>query len=209
MNYEPSTMNYLDIDRRKKAFIFELDNVLYPEKDYLYQVYYLFASFLEYTEFIDAKETTNFLINTYITLGKDAVFDSLKEKFNVNEKYRYNLNNLFNTVKLPLKLLVYKKMLNLLQEIVIDRKKLFIVTNGNPEQQLNKIKQTEWHGLEQYLTCYFAEEIIAKPEPDIIHLLIKDHNLQRRDLVMIENSETDRLCAEACGIDYINAEEIF
>jgi len=39
-------MNYKDIDKRKKAFIFELDNVLYPEKDYLYQVYYLFASML-------------------------------------------------------------------------------------------------------------------------------------------------------------------
>ena len=41
---------YTDIDARKKAFVFELDNVLYPEKDYLLQVYYLFASFLEYSE---------------------------------------------------------------------------------------------------------------------------------------------------------------
>ena len=35
-------MKYSDIDPRKAAFIFEMDNVLYPEKDYLYQVYYLF-----------------------------------------------------------------------------------------------------------------------------------------------------------------------
>jgi hypothetical protein len=60
-------MNYSHIDKRKKAFIFELDNVLYPEKDYLYQVYYLFAALLEYTEFIDAKKTTDLLVNTYIT----------------------------------------------------------------------------------------------------------------------------------------------
>jgi len=98
-------------------------------------------------------------------------------------------------------------MLNLLQEIVIDRKKLFIVMNGDPQQQLNKIKQAEWHGLENYLTAYFADEIAAKPEPDIIHVLLKDHDLLRRDIVMIENSETDRLCAEVCGIDHINVEE--
>ena len=202
-----STMNYQDIDKRKKAFVFELDDVLYPEKDYLYQVYYLFAALLEYTAHIDAKEVTELLTNTYATEGKDVVFDRLKEKFNIDEKYRSNLNHLLLTAKLPLKLLLYKNMLTLLQEIVIDRKKVFIVTNGNPEQQLNKIKQTEWHGLEQYLVVYFAEETIAKPEPDIIHLLLKDHNLKRKDMVMIENAETDRFCAEACGIDCINMKE--
>ena len=200
-------MKYSDIDKRKKAFIFELDNVIYPEKDYLYQVYYIFASLLEYTEFIDAKETTNLMVNTYNAEGSDRVFDRLKEKLNIDEKFRDNLNNLLITAKLPLKLLVYKNILNLLQDIVIDRKKVFIVTNGNPEQQLNKIKQTEWHGLEPYLTAYFAEETFAKPEPDVIDLLIKDHNLQRRDILMIENSENDRLCAETCGIDYINVQE--
>jgi len=92
-----------------------------------------------------------------------------------------------------------------MQEVVIDRKQLFIVTNGNPQQQLNKIKQTEWHGLENYLICYFADESVPKPEPDAIHLLLQQHKLQRRDVVMIENAETDKLCAEACGIDYINA----
>ncbi|MFI5137231.1 MAG: HAD family hydrolase [Sphingobacteriales bacterium] len=200
-------MKYADIDKRKKAFIFELDNVIYPEKDYLFQVYYIFASLLEYTELIDAKETTNLMVNTYNAEGNDRVFDRLKEKLNIDEKFRDNLNNLLITAKLPLKLLVYKNILNLLQDIVIDRKKVFIVTNGNPEQQLNKIKQTEWHGLEPYLTAYFAEETFAKPEPDAIELLIKDHNLQRRDILMLENSENDRLCAETCGIDYINVQE--
>jgi phosphoglycolate phosphatase-like HAD superfamily hydrolase len=200
-------MNYTHIDPRKKAFIFELDDVLYPEKDYLYQVYYLFTALLEYTEFIDAKQATSTMINAYMSEGKDVVFDRLKNNFNIAERHRKNLDDLLVTAKLPLKLLLYKNMLALLQEIVIDRKKIFIVTNGNPEQQLNKIKQTEWHGMEQYLTAYFAEEIAMKPEPDVINLLLKEHNLQRRDVLMIENSETDRLCAEACGIDTLNVKD--
>jgi len=202
-------MKYSDIDKRKTAFIFELDNVLYPEKDYLYQVYYLFSALLEYTEFIDAKVATDTLIDAYNKEGKDFAFDRLKEKFNLSERFRYSLNNLLLTAKLPLKLLIYQNMLNLLQEIVIDRKKVFIVTNGNPVQQLNKIKQTEWHGLEEYLTCYFAEETTPKPEPDVVDLLIKDYNLRRRDVVMIENSEIDRLCAEKSGIDAINVNDFF
>jgi len=31
--------------------------------------------------------------------------------------------------------------------------------------------------------------------------------LQRRDIVMIGNSDNDTLCAEACGVDYINVEQ--
>ncbi len=198
-------MKYTDIDKRKQAFIFELDNVLYPEKDYLLQVYYLFANLIEYTELYDAKAMLGLMTSTYETEGKDFVFDRIQEKFKIDEKYRQNLNSLMLTAKLPLKLLLYKNMLELLQEIVVDRKRIFILTNGNPEQQLNKLKQTEWHGLEQYLTCYFADEILPKPEPDAIHFILKEHNLQRRDIVMIENSEADRLSAQACGIDFINA----
>jgi FMN phosphatase YigB (HAD superfamily) len=197
-------MKLSDIDHRKKAFIFELDNVIYPEKDYLYQVYYLFASLLEYTALTDAKEVTDLMVNTYNTNGNNFVFDAVKKEFGVEEKYRTNFHNLLQTAKLPLKLLVYKNVLSLMQEIIVDRKKLFIVTNGNPQQQLNKIKQIEWNGLEQYLTCYFADEFMPKPEPDVIDFLIKEHDLQRRDLIMMENSETDRLCAAACGVDCLN-----
>jgi FMN phosphatase YigB (HAD superfamily) len=196
-------IKYSDIDVRKEAFVFELDNVLYPEKDYLYQVYYLFTAFLEYTELINAKEATSFMVDTYLSEGKEVVFDRLKKKFGIDKKYQYNFDHLNITAKLPLKLLLDQSMLNLMQDIVIDRKKIFILTNGNPEQQLNKIKQTEWHGLEPYLTCYFANETAPKPETDSIDLLIKNHNLKRRDVLMIGNSDIDRQCADASGIDLI------
>jgi FMN phosphatase YigB (HAD superfamily) len=196
-------IRYSDLDPRKDAFVFELDDVLYPGKDYLYQVYYLFSSFLEYTEQVDIKEATNYMVATYLEEGEDAVFENLKNKFNLDEKYKTNFDHLGKTAKLPLKLLLYEEMLKLLQEIVVDRKKIFIVTNGDPEQQLNKIKQTDWNGLEPYLTCYFANELKPKPDTDCIDLLIKDHHLQRRNMVMIGNADTDAQCAEAAGIDFV------
>jgi len=199
---------YKDIDPNKQAFIFELDDVLYPAKDYYYQVYYLFASLLEYTELSDAKQTTELMVNTYNDKGASAVFGELKEQLGVDEKFRANLDVLLDSAKLPLKLLLYQNVLTLLQEVVMDRKKLFIVTNGEPLQQLNKMKHVEWHGLEPYLTCYFANETAPKPETDALELLMKDHNLQRRDLIMIGNLDTDKLCAQTIGIDYINIADI-
>lgn len=201
-------MNYSDIDKSKQAFIFELDDVIYPEKDYLFQVYYLFTSVLEYTDLLDAKAATQVMVDAYLAGEKDRAFDILQEKYKVNEKYRANYEHLLLTVKLPLKLLIYKSVLDMMQEIVVDRKKIFIVTNGDPAQQLNKIKQTEWHGLEPYLTCYFTAETKPKPATDSIELLMTDHNLQRRDIIMIGATEIDSLCAEACGVDYISVSDL-
>jgi HAD superfamily hydrolase (TIGR01549 family) len=196
-------MKYIDLDERKTAFIFELDNVIYPEKDYLFQIYYLFAASMEYVELIDAKAATDFMVNTYFSDGKDAVFGALQQKFNIADKYRDNFQQMMHNVKLPLKLLVYTDILELMQQIVIDRKRIFIVTNGHRDQQLNKIKQTEWNGLESYLTCYFADEVKPKPETDVIDKLIQEQNLKRKDLLMIGDSETDELCAQNAGLDYL------
>ncbi|GAB3931849.1 HAD family hydrolase [Mucilaginibacter myungsuensis] len=201
-------MQYKDIAAGKQAFVFELDNVLYPEKDYLYQVYYLFAGFLEYTELLDAKVLVDLMVKTFEEEGRDKVFDKLQEKFKLDEKYRFNFHHLHKNAQLPLKLLLYHKMLQLMQEIVVDRKKIFIVTNGDPETQLNKLKQVEWHGLEKYLICYFADEIAPKPEPDIMLKLIGEHQLQRRDMVMIGTADADERCAQAAGIDFLLTEDI-
>jgi FMN phosphatase YigB (HAD superfamily) len=200
-------MKYSETDSRKKGFILELDDVLYPEKDYLFQVYYLFAGLLEYTELIDAQAVTQFMVNTYNTAGKAHVFDKLKEKFSVEEKYRRNFEELLLTASLPLKLLLYKNMLNLLQELVVDRKKVFIVTNGNPQQQLNKIRQMEWNGLESYLVVYFADETKPKPAPDAILALMQDHAITDNELLMIGSSAEDRFCAGLCGIDFAEAKD--
>lgn len=195
---------YADLDLHKKAFVFELDNVLFPAQDYLFQVYYLFAAFVEHTEQWDSKAMIASMLTAYQEQGEDAVFETVKKKFSLEPHYQENFDRLLKTARLPLKLLLYQQMLDLLQQIVVDRKQIFILTNGNPEQQLNKIKQVEWNGLEDYLVCYFADETKPKPEPDALHHILTKHNLQRRDLIMIGNSTTDELCAQAAGVDYAN-----
>jgi FMN phosphatase YigB (HAD superfamily) len=194
---------YSDIDPRKTAFVFELDNVLYPEKDYLLQVYYLFANFLEYKELYDAKVMLALMTETLEKDGPEHVFNKVQQRFKISDEYLYNFNLLHITARLPLKLLLFKTMLTFLQDIVVDRKQIFILTNGEPKMQLNKIKQTDWNGLENYLVCYFANEIKPKPEPDTLHYLLKEHNLERRQVIMIGHQNTDKLCAEAAGVDYI------
>ncbi|MDB5121658.1 MAG: haloacid dehalogenase [Sphingobacteriales bacterium] len=197
-------LTYGDLNPAKKAFIFELDNVLFPERDYLLQVYYLFANFIEFTETVPTGiELTNFLKNVYENHGANAIFDKSKEVFNLDEKYRKNFDLLHYTARLPLKLIMYENMLSLLQQIVVDRKQLFLITNGNPEVQLNKIRQAEWHGLDKYLTVYFADEIKPKPESDVFDFVIDKHGLSRKDVLIVGANATDETFAENSGADYL------
>ncbi|PRY53355.1 phosphoglycolate phosphatase-like HAD superfamily hydrolase [Arcticibacter pallidicorallinus] len=198
-------INYSDFDPSKKAFIFELDNVLYPEKDYLLQVYYLFANFLEYIETVPpAGDLIAFMQKSYEHQGKEGIFDSAQEVFGIDEKYRENFLRLHREAKLPLKLLLYKEMLDLLQQITVDRKQIFLVTAGNPIQQLNKIRHMEWNGLENYLKVFFTDELEPKPAPGVLINILKDNSLDASEVVLIGTAGDDELFAKNAAIEFVS-----
>lgn len=201
-------LEYKDIDARKKAFVFELDNVIYPERDYILQVYYLFSNFIEFTEGVPSSaDLTEFLKTVYHHHGVEGIFERASEAFGIEEKYRTNFERLHHSAVLPLKLLMYDQVLKLLQEIIIDRKQIFIITNGKAEIQLNKIRQLEWNGLEQYVKVFYAEEVKLKPEPDVLTYILGDNNLLRKEVMIVGASGIDEEFAAACGIDYVSVGE--
>ncbi|MGV3546271.1 MAG: haloacid dehalogenase [Pedobacter sp.] len=168
----------------KKAVAIVLDDALYPQKDYLLQVYYLFSEFMAYSEQINAKAIIDFMSNEYEKEGSSDIFAKTAAKFSIPEKYQHNFDLLHETARLPLKLLLFQKVLDLLQEAVVDRKQIFILAQGKPTMAINKIKQLEWHGLEQYLKLYFLEEYENSIDLTIRKLL-DEQGLEKDDLVLI------------------------
>ncbi|WP_316809811.1 HAD hydrolase-like protein [Pedobacter heparinus] len=190
-----------------EAFIFELDDVIYPEKDYLLQVYYLFAQFIEYGEQMSATDIIKFMQATYLEDGSTNLFAKTAAKFNIPDKYQVNFDMLLLSVRLPLKLLIYDKVLRFLQEIVLERKQIFLLVQGSPVMQLNKIKQTEWNGLEKYLTVYFTEELTETPNP--LRSIVEKHGLKKEKTLLLGRSEFARKSAANVKICYLPAEELF
>lgn len=192
----------------KKIVIFELDEVLFPAKDYLLQVYYLFAQFIEYTEQKNAQEIIEFMRLSYASDGEEGIFEKTAAKFDLDKTYRNNFDLLHQNARLPLKLLLYKNMLEFLQELVIERKKIFIVTSGNPEEQLNKIKQTEWNGLEQYLTVFFADELNL-PKSQIFGSILGSNNLTEKEVLVVGANNLDEQQSKLINLPYIVSQEIY
>lgn len=194
-------INYSAIPSHIKAVAFELDNVLFPEKDYHLQVYYLFANFIEYLEtFPPAQDLVSFMSKRYEAHGEENMYSEVVKTFGIDAKYQDNLNLLYKNAKLPLKLLLYKEALELLQELVVNRKQIFILTKGNPEEQLNKLKQTEWNGLEQYLKVYFIDEL----GDGCFEFIANENKLDLNDLVFISNNDLDKNLAEKSKVSYLS-----
>lgn len=197
-------LSYRDIPSNINAVIFELDDVLIPQKDYDLQVYYLFANFIEYLEaFPPAIDIISFIQKRYGLYGNLNMFLEVSQAFGIDKKYQENLDLLFTNAKLPLKLLLYKEALELLQELIINRKQIFILTSGNPKQQLNKITQTEWNGLEMYLKVYFKEELRTQFDFEGFPFILSENKITKDEILFIGNQEIDRVLALDFGIDFM------
>ncbi|TKC06605.1 haloacid dehalogenase [Pedobacter polaris] len=190
----------------KDAFILGFDNVLYPEKDYLLQVYYLFAEFITYTELMDSAQIIAFMQNEFTLNGSENIFEKTAAKFNIPLKYKDNFLLLHQNARLPLKLLLYQQMLGLLQELVVERKEIYLLIDGDPAEQLNKIKQMEWHGLEKYLKVYFSAEFGSSKKS--IEFIIKEHNLNIKKSLLVGVSDKDQESAVVTGIEYFTVTKL-
>lgn len=168
-----------------KAVIFELDDVIYPKRDYLLQVYYLFAQFLEYTEtHPPASELVDFLQKAYEHHGEEGLFDKAAEVFGIAEKYHANFDRLHRQAQLPVELLLYAEVEELMQGLKQADKSILVFTDGEPLMQLNKLKHVKWNGLDRVLRAYFSEELAQRGEQPLA-FVFKQLGLSERDITYI------------------------
>lgn len=174
----------------KAAVVFGFDDVIYPVKDYLLQVYYLFSEFMAYSEQVDASEVLNFMQTAYLSTGTTDIFEKTAKKFNLPLKYHDNFLNLHKTARLPLKLLLYRQVLAFMQEIVTTGRQVFILIEGDVAQQVNKIKQLEWNGLETNMKVYFTAETVNASVLNAFNDMLMSNNLVEEDVLLVTGHQT-------------------
>ncbi len=80
--------------------------------------------------------------------------------------------------------------------------------DGKPEIQINKIKQLEWHGLEQYLKVYFTAEFEEKPAIASVEFILKEHEFTTNEILMVGLEKKDEQFAINAGIDFLNLKNL-
>lgn len=147
----------------KQLYLFEVDDVLYPKRDFVLQIYYLFGQFVEFTESRPiAAAITQFMKEHYEADDTAGLLKVTQKEFDLLEDYSENFERLQANAHLPLKLLLFEETKDNFQRLTQLGKKIAILTAGNPVLQLNKLKHMDWAGWDKKIKIYFTDELVFR-----------------------------------------------
>ncbi len=198
------------LEGQYRYYLFDLDNTLYDENIYLFSAYFKIANYLEKKYPNNSKlDYYHFLIDEFIHNGRTNLFQKLLANYQINYGEINNLLKLLRTLKISPKIELNNETHEILGKLLNLNKKIAIITNGNIQQQKNKIAQINWKNILDYLVVIYAEEY--EPKPGIKSFLkitkeFRDSNPER--YVMIGDSKADKQFALNCNIRFISIGEL-
>lgn len=186
-----------------QVIIFDLDNTLYPETEYLFGAYNFISLQLSILNNVDPEKIYNFLCKTFIELGRKNLFDLLIDKFNLDQNTLDICLNALRTYTPSKKIKLYPSAYSLIKELNYNKKKTCIATNGNPQQQKNKIANIDWKGYDNYLKFFLCDEFEPKPSEKCFYKIYSYYNMPLQNFVLIGDSIVDQEFAKNIKIDFI------
>ena len=196
--------NLLDL-KKYSTLIFDLDDTIYDEFEYLKLAYSFAAQRIhEVNSSLSKKMLEKFLISAFLKEGRKNLYQKLEKNFNIKN---YSLENFLDSLRtvpilensIPINKNIYNFISGNSQKF-----KMFIATNGNPIQQANKVKSLDipHKNLIQIIYCDFFGKDRRKPSPFFITHILTKYELVKNELLFIGNSQTDQEAALNGGIDY-------
>jgi putative hydrolase of the HAD superfamily len=192
-------MARFDFLRSYDVVLFDLDNTLYAEKDYLFAAYKAIGDrAAQLHAHISTEEVSQFLIHTFEQKGRAKLFDECIQQFQLNDLSVADMLSIMRTVSIDPLLQLYPLSQEMLLQ-ALHNSKVFIITNGHVQQQENKVKHIDWCGLRKHIDIIYANSIEPKPSAaSFLSLNIPAH----LRCIYIGDSEVDQLFALQCKIDF-------
>jgi putative hydrolase of the HAD superfamily len=187
-----------------KVIIFDLDDTLYNEIDYVKSGFKEVSNFFSQKYDLDEEALFCTMIKNLNLYGRGKVFDNTLSHFNIFSKtnvkksislYRKHLPNL-NLPKESKKILQYYKALNV---------PMYLVTDGNKIMQYNKVKglNIEKNFKKVFITHRYGVKN-AKPSPYCFIKIAEEENVKYSEVVYIgDNIKKDFVNIKALGFKTI------
>jgi HAD superfamily hydrolase (TIGR01549 family) len=190
-------------------FIFDLDNTIYNEKDYLFQAYMAIADkFARIIPSYNKNELYHILKDLYMKEGRERVFDKFLDTVRLDHNHMPECLEILRTFKPEKPLIIDKVLMKFLRSLIKLKKSIYILTNGNTGQQKNKIKHIQWDGLDEHICFVFADEIEPKPSPAGVFYILRMTGFENSRTIFIGDKETDRVCAENSNVSYFDIKSL-
>jgi len=194
-----SIMIYSDYFKGFDEIIFDLDDTLIYERDYL------FSAYLDISERFGSTNTEKSVMFSYLVenfnLGnRSELFNNFICTFSLKDNDMLLMLYLLRNANIKEGLRLTSEAKILLHCLMTLNMKYDIITNGNPIQQANKLRQINWEGLPSPTKVVFANEYKPKPSPD--SFFKTRASLCESKILYVGDSEVDDNFAKNCGIEF-------
>lgn len=181
--------------------VFDLDDTLYQETDYLFSAYQEIEKYISKIIGIPYGEVSGLLQTTFESKGRDGLFDFFLDHFNIKDTgIKAEMLNILRTNNCNISLFPEAgRMINELHEAGKD---LAILTNGNIIQQKNKVKCLGICDLYPFVDVVYAAEVGAKPQPTGLYHISRKHDCPLNKMAFIGDANVDEETARNAGVDY-------
>ena len=183
-----------------KLFVFDLDDTLYEESKYLFLAYHQIATKASMGDKQKEVEYTAFLCNTFEQEGSTNLFQKFKEQYGIAMDVEEMVECLHHT---PGVLHLLEHMQQLIADLLACGKNVAVLTNGNVEQQRQKVRNLRLATLFPELKICYAAQVAPKPSPKALFELMHDFNVDASETLMIGDSDVDEQTAENAGVVFL------
>lgn len=192
------------------TIIFDLDNTLYNELEYLSRAYCFISNKISrFNPDSSQQDICNYLLEEYNKNGRKDVYQKLITKFNCID---YSLTDFLNDLRnVP----ISENSIQIKEEFYSfiisnkDKYRFFIATNGNQIQQENKFKSVNIP-CKRYFSVIYCDNFgidKRKPNPFFINYISKNFSIKHNEMIFVGDSVVDYSAAKNGGIDFLYTEE--
>lgn len=188
-----------------KLLVFDLDNTLYPEIEYVRSGFRSVADFLSNKIGVNREEIFADLMESLEKHGRGKNFDYLVTKYDGVDKEELIRIYRDHLPKIELKAKIKKYL-----EVLKKKHTLCLLTNGWPDVQKQKVKAL---GLEKFFDkIFYAQEDgeeFKKPHRKFFDKIIEHYKLNPEEILMIgDDEEADMIGASRVGMQTFWIREI-
>jgi len=188
-------------------FVFDLDDTLYRETEFLFSAYGEMANYVASRNGGNAEQYKSYLCKSFVEDGRGRLFDKFIANFHLDEVVNVgSLLHIMREHKCELHLFPQAKLL--LNYLLEAGKQVFILTNGNVEQQQNKVEGLSLPRLYPQIGVIYSNAIEPKPSPKGLEQILSQTGISKHRSVFIGDSSTDEQTAKNAGMCFLDIKNI-
>jgi len=192
------------------TIIFDLDNTLYDEIEYLSRAYFYIGNKIsKLSNHFSAQDISNYLLEEFKANGRKNLYQKLITKF---DGVNYSLSDFLDDLReviIPENSIQIKEQCYSFITSNINNYKFFIATNGNKIQQENKLRSVNIPFKNRFNIVYCDDfgNNKRKPNPFFINYISKGFDIKLNDMIFIGDSIEDYEAARSGKIDFLTVDD--